>query len=148
MLFKSLCLLSPYMHHFISSIIITVLCVSKITCPCFPISGFIKTKFTSSNNNLLSVNRIKTIQIYIEVLRKLLRTFRMAAIYLELLKNQHCYTRFYSFFLKYIFCVPLLSISIFLKFVRTKLLFCIYIQIGDEEGRKLSINSLLYFNTN
>ena len=30
MLFKSLCLLSPYMHHFISSIIITVLCVSKI----------------------------------------------------------------------------------------------------------------------
>ena len=42
MLFKSLCLLSPYMHHFISSIIITVLCVSKITCPCFPISGFIK----------------------------------------------------------------------------------------------------------
>ena len=44
MLFKSLCLLSPYMHHFISSIIITVLCVPKITCPCFPILGCIKNK--------------------------------------------------------------------------------------------------------
>ena len=44
MLFKSLCLLSPYMHHFISSIIITVLCVPKITCPCFPILGCIKIK--------------------------------------------------------------------------------------------------------
>ena len=50
MLFKSLCLLSPYMHHFISSIIITVLCVSKITCPCFPISGFIKIKFASKKD--------------------------------------------------------------------------------------------------
>ena len=87
MLFKSICLLSPYMHHFISSIIITVLCVSKITCPCFPISGFIKTKFASSNNNLLSANRIKTIQIHIEALRKILKIFRMAAIYLKLLKN-------------------------------------------------------------
>ena len=82
MLFKSICLLSPYMHHFISSIIITVLCVSKITCPCFPISGFIKTKFASSNNNLLSANRIKTIQIHIEALRKILKTFRMAGIYI------------------------------------------------------------------
>ena len=44
MLFKSICLLSPYMHHFISSIIITVLCVPKITCPCFPILGCIKNK--------------------------------------------------------------------------------------------------------
>ena len=60
MLFKSLCLLSPYMHHFISSIIITVLCVPKITCPCFPILGCIK------NTNL----QVQTITYYLPIENK------------------------------------------------------------------------------
>ena len=83
MLFKSLCLLSPYMHHFISSIIITVLCVPKITCPCFPILGCIKNK----NLQVQTITyylpiEIKTIPIHVDALRKILKTFRMAGIYI------------------------------------------------------------------
>ena len=83
MLFKSLCLLSPYMHHFISSIIITVLCVPKITCPCFPILGCIKNK----NLQVQTITyylpiEIKTIPIHVDALRKILKTFRMDGIYI------------------------------------------------------------------